>query len=98
MEPCSSEPVARIPSPIAPVTVKPVTVTCELLMVTAARHGAEPGPVGPSCSHMPLAVGVPLIVASRPRRVSAFATITSSAYVPRHTTTVLPRRAALTAA
>src|SRR5690242_21592302 len=81
MDPYLREPVARIPSPIAPVTVKPVTVTWECLMVTAARQGAEPGPVGPSWSHIPLAVADPLIVASRPRRVNALATMTSSVYV-----------------
>ena len=48
IEPPASVPVARMPSPMAPVTVKPSTETCELLMVRPARQGATPGPVGPS--------------------------------------------------
>src|SRR5579884_192099 len=44
----ASEPVARIPSPSAPVTVSPSTATWLDLMVMPARHGAVPGPCGPS--------------------------------------------------
>src|SRR3954471_5226449 len=85
----ASDPVARMPSPIAPVTVKPVTVTCEDLIVIAARHGAVPGPVGPSWSQSPLAVADPWMTAPCcPLSATACETITSSVYVPRHTTTV----------
>ena len=44
MDPPASDPVARMPSPIAPVTVKPLTFTELDLMVTAARQGALPDP------------------------------------------------------
>ena len=43
MEPPASDPVARIPSPIAPVTVNPLTCTQPDLIVIPARHGALPG-------------------------------------------------------
>src|SRR5580704_13785479 len=78
IEPPASVPVARMPSPIAPVTVKPDTSTCELLMVTPARQGAAPGPMGPSWSHINVVVGLPLIVALRPSRLRGADTTTSS--------------------
>src|ERR1019366_4253485 len=97
IEPPFRVPVARMPSPIAPVTAKPSIETCELLMVTPARQGATPGPVGPSWSHRNAVVAVPLIVASRPLRVSGEDTTTSSVYVPLHTPTVAHFGAAFTA-
>ena len=57
------EPVTRIPSPIAPVTVNPRTATLLDLTVIPARHGALPGPNGPFWSHSALAVGDPWITA-----------------------------------
>ena len=78
MAPPLSEPVARIPSPVAPWTVKSSIFTWLDLIVTAARHGALPGPLGPSWSHMPLAVVEPLITASLPTSVNGVETITSS--------------------
>src|ERR1039457_6037812 len=97
IEPPARVPVARMPSPIAPLTVKPSIETCELLMVTPARQGATPGPVGPSWSHRNAVVAVPLIVASRPLRVSGEDTTTSSVYVPLPPTTVAHFGAAVTA-
>src|SRR5574340_141015 len=55
------EPVTRIPSPTAPVTVNPRTATLRDLTVIPARHGAVPGPNGPFWSHIALAVREPWI-------------------------------------
>src|SRR5665213_988477 len=82
MEPPASEPVARIPSPVAPVTVRPSILTWLDLIVIPARHGAIPGPLGPSCSQLPFAVEDPWITAPcRPLRVSDDEMMTSSVYV-----------------
>ena len=97
IEPPVSDPVARIPSPSAPCTVNPLIETHELLIVTPARHGALPGPVGPSWSHICVVVGTPCMTASSPTSESGVETTTSSAYVPAHTTTVSPGCAASTA-
>jgi hypothetical protein len=48
IDPPASDPVARIPSPIAPRTVNPVTSTELDWIVIPARQGALPGPPGPS--------------------------------------------------
>ena len=48
IEPPARDPVARMPSPMAPVTVNPLTFTSLDLIVIPARHGALPGPVAPS--------------------------------------------------
>jgi hypothetical protein len=78
IDPDSSEPVARIPSPVAPVTVNPPICTQLDLIVTPARHGALPRSLAPSCSQLPFADEVPWMVASMPRSVSGEETITSS--------------------
>src|SRR6058998_1502645 len=77
IEPPASEPVARIPSPWAPVTVRPCTLTCPDLIVMPARHGALPGPFGPNCSQLPLAIDDPWMTAPCwPESVSGIEMIT----------------------
>src|SRR5690242_2801453 len=93
------EPVTRMPSPIAPVTVSPSTVTWSDLTVIPARHGALPGPENPFWSHIPLAVADPWTTAPFcPTSLSDVEMTTSSVYEPGQTTTEAPGGAASTAA
>src|ERR1700722_317438 len=84
-------PATSMPSPVAPTTVKPLIVTQgpttvkPLLAFRMGVNGEASDALGAT-------------VAPEPSMVSGLLTVTSSTYVPGHTTTVAPAGAAATAA